>query len=424
MTPVWTNHYTYPWKKALWANSVVFFLFAVVPILRHFYQQGSGSYGSYPVTVAQYLLLGTFVFLLPCLYQNRALLVARRICTCLIAFVFLYLLICYVGIEMHPLLYAEKYDEWKKGIIVFPFAVSYFVFGVFYGAYKDNNLVTAAFLLQLVFVLTVIGLPQVLSSASISDTDEKVDYQYWGDAFAFLAIMFVTTRRAPFPLLVSAFLAVVALFLIPSRSSLICGGFALVVFMFMRFRSAVLMTGSFIAGFVLFFFIGMGTKANVADFIQGHPFSRQTNFLVEGDDNSLNLRLDFSATGMDTISKNPFLGRFGYQIEKYSDPGTYMHNVMDIWAQAGMLPFLIFSLFIFMSLRYVYSKKDWISYNPRLTGISMLVFSISSFVLARNQGAIHIIFGIGAGVGAAVLKRYVTDANSASLVMFKRPVAI
>jgi hypothetical protein len=422
MTPVWTNHYRYPSKRALLANSVAFFLFAVIPILRHFYKQGSGSYGSYPVTVAQYLLLGSAVFLLPYLYQNRAFLAPRRICTCLSAYVLLYLLISYAGIEMHPLLYAEKYSEWKMDFIVFPFAVCYFIFGVFYGAYKDNNFVSGAFFLQLIFVLIVIGMPQVLSSTSISDSDDKVDYQYWGDAFAFLAIMYVTTRRAPTATLVSAFLTVVALFLIPSRSSLICGTFALAVFMFMRFPSAVLMTGSFIAGFFVFFFIGMRTNVDVAEFIQGHAFSRQTYFLAEGGDNSLNLRLEYSATAWKTISENPFLGQYGYYLEKYSEPGTYMHNVVDIWAEAGMVPFLIFSLFIFMSARYVYSKKDWISYNPRLTGISMLVFSIVSLLLARNQGAIHIIFGIGAGVGAAVLKKYVSAVNTAPLVMFKQPV--
>lgn len=52
----------------------------------------------------------------------------------------------------------------------------------------------------------------------------------------------------------------------------------------------------------------------------------------------------------------------------------------------------------------------------------MLVFSIVSLLLARNQGAIHIIFGIGAGVGAAVLKKYVSAVNTAPLVMFKQPV--
>jgi hypothetical protein len=100
-----------------------------------------------------------------------------------------------------------------------------------------------------------------------------------------------------------------------------------------------------------------------------------------------------------------------------------MHNIMDIWAQAGIVPFLIFSLFILMASRYVYSKKDLISYNPRLTGICMLVFSIASLALARNQGSIHILFGIGAGVGAAVLKKYVTDANIAPFVMLNRPAS-
>lgn len=421
MTPAWTNHYTYPWRRALLANGVTFFLFAVIPILRYFYNRGSGSYGSYPVTVAQYLLLATFIFLLPYLYRSRALLAARHICTCLIAFVFLYLLICYAGIEIHPLLYATKYGEWKKDIIILPFAVSYFVFGVFYGAYKENNFVTAAFFLQLVFVLVFVGMPYVLSSTSISDYNDKIDYQYWGDGFALLALMFVTTRCSRGAVLVSAFLAVVVLFFIPSRSSLICATLALAVYLYMRFPSAALMTSSFIAGFALFFFIGMGKRFDLAALVEGKAFSRQTYFLTQGEDNSFNLRLDYWTAGMKTIFENPFLGQYGYHIEKYAEQGTYMHNIMDIWAQAGIVPFVIFSLFILMASKYVYSKKNLVSYNPRLTGISMLIFSIASLALARNQGSIHILFGIGAGVGAAVLKKYAVDAPRPQTVMFRRP---
>jgi hypothetical protein len=409
MTTAWTNHYTYPWKRALWANGVTFFLFSVIPVLRFFYNQGSGSYGSYPVTVAQYLLLGTFIFLLPYLYGNKALLAARHICTCLSVFVFLYLVIGYAGIEIHPLRYTIKYLEWKKDIIVLPFSIAYFVFGVFYGAYKDNNFVTAGFFLQLVFVLVFVGMPFVLSSTSLSDVNDKIDYQYWGDGFAILALMFVTTRCSRGALLVSTFLAIVILFFIPSRSSLMCAALALAVFLYMRFPSASLMAGSFIAGFGLFFFIGMGSRINLAALVQGQAFSRQTYFLVEGEDNSLNLRLEYWNTGMNTIFQNPFLGQYGYHIEKYAEQGTYMHNIMDIWAQVGIFPFLIFALFILMASKYVYSKKNLVSYNPRLTGISMLVFSIASLILARNQGSIHILFAIGAGVGAAVLKKYGVD---------------
>jgi hypothetical protein len=69
--------------------------------------------------------------------------------------------------------------------------------------------------------------------------------------------------------------------------------------------------------------------------------TRIEGLLVPSEDSSYLERRASLRAGLDVIWSQPLLGTYQFQIDRLGGPGLYVHNILNTWAQAGILPFAV-----------------------------------------------------------------------------------
>lgn len=58
---------------------------------------------------------------------------------------------------------------------------------------------------------------------------------------------------------------------------------------------------------------------------------------------SWNYRAEYMAKGVEAIKRSPILGDYGGQVRDFKNPGAYIHNMLDVWRQYGIIAFIIYA---------------------------------------------------------------------------------
>ena len=211
-------------------------------------------------------------------------------------------------------------------------------------------------------------------------------YQYIGDAFAIGTLLLVARRRFDAVSLLLAAAAVSVMFAIPSRSSALFGSAALLVWVFAaappRWRAALAAMA-----------LAAAASTHGGDL---EPLFEGTRFepLFTDRDTSAEARHEFLVHGLETIARYPFTGRWASEIDRFGMPGTYVHNALDVWAQGGIVPMLL------LAALWLRALALWIHLlrhdrDAALRSLPLLVFTLLSWLFARNVGNAILFFGLG-----------------------------
>ena len=220
------------------------------------------------------------------------------------------------------------------------------------------------------------------------ETGIILNYQLMGDAFAICSVILITRIRRPMLQWAFAAVCIVIMFMIPSRSAAFFGVCSLLLALMLFGSPLARLT---LAGIVTIGVLGQQTGA-FAELFAGTRF--ESAFTPDSADNSWDSRQEVMNFGISTLKDNPFFGEWAFQLTDLKFSGHYIHNALDIWAQAGIMPFLIF-LGIWGTLLMSFLRV-WPAF-PALarTAAPVLAFSALSWILSRNVTNVALFFCLG-----------------------------
>ena len=107
-------------------------------------------------------------------------------------------------------------------------------------------------------------------------------------------------------------------------------------------------------------------------------------------DGSIQGRIEILDVGLNVIKENFIMGSMGWQVKKYHDVGNYIHNYLSVWAQFGIIPFLLFCVII------VKSYRDNMKYGSLYSMESLYLLTLTlMIVVSRSYGYPQIWLGFG-----------------------------
>ena len=276
------------------------------------------------------------------------------------------------------------------GILVF--GALYFAFGGVIAATPPRAGIVSAFLILACY--TVIQRESFqISGLQARGFTEGIDtpYQQLGDSFAICSIAVLAFVRRSWLAAIIAMVSIALLFVLPSRSAAVFGSIALLatIALYATLRMRVFLT-VVIAIAVIVLQGPIIREVNVA--FEG---SRHQAIIISPSEDESNLeRATILSVGMRVIRDNPIFGYFGFEYAKFGEGGYYIHNVLDIWAQAGVFPFAAFALLWFYLCRQV-----WLLYARDKTlaipAIGLLMFVALSWIFARHAANAHLYLCLG-----------------------------
>lgn len=275
------------------------------------------------------------------------------------------------------------------------FCFIYFAFGGVVSARKSTFGIALAAIVLLVYVVLR------RDSFSVEAIDERlqqaqnVDYQQLGDSIAICVLILIPMVKQRWLALALCVPAIGILFLIPSRSAALFGSISLLLTTILRFPFRIRMAlltivavGSLLLMDSLFAEFGV--------LVQG---SRHESILTPGEDQSNRERTQIFNEGMKVIKQRPLIGQFGFEYAVFGEGGRYMHNALDIWAQAGALPFIAF-----LVLWAFFCRQAWFLYQrdtaAAMPAIGLLLFAALSWIFARQAASTIQYFCLGYVAGA------------------------
>lgn len=78
-------------------------------------------------------------------------------------------------------------------------------------------------------------------------------------------------------------------------------------------------------------------------FVLRDPIARQSELADLSHSRSFQLRMSFLKSGWRGIMSNPIFGDYAGQIREFNDPGSYIHNILSVWRQYGLLAFILYA---------------------------------------------------------------------------------
>jgi len=143
-------------------------------------------------------------------------------------------------------------------------------------------------------------------------------------------------------------------------------------------------------------FMGLVIAANFAEVFEGNRILYWINaWLDYGSLNTDSERTALNQLGVDVIASNPLFGSYGY----YSE-GGYAHNVLSVWAELGLLPFVWYcgtvGLAGWMLLRSRKRLTDcglWAAVSGLYVGTFLLLLTAKSF----GYQMVPVVLGFAAG---------------------------
>lgn len=222
----------------------------------------------------------------------------------------------------------------------------------------------------------------------------QISYQTWGDLFAIVGLISISQSKS-----INKFLLIILysylLMAIPSRSSLVGFLVAIILLVFFgsnRYKGLKIM-------YILMFLISLiaiSYYKNVIVLILEKILTgtrHETLFSVESSNSNIERLHTFDA-GLHAFLNNPIFGEFAFQINALGSAGLYVHNWLDIFVQFGLFGGGLFILTLYY-FKKTYKFRKLLNIQLKLVVFSLLVFSLVSFILARNYQVGYLYIGIG-----------------------------
>ena len=236
-------------------------------------------------------------------------------------------------------------------------------------------------------------------SDSSSETGVKLSYQLMGDAFAICSTILAPRIRNAFWQWIFILVAIGVAFVIPSRSAAM---FAAVALLSIPFMSSSMTMRVMVLIVAACFFAGYKT-GTLATWFEGSRF--ESVFTPDEQDSSWQIRQEITDKGLMLITNRPFTGEWAFQLSDLKFAGFYMHNALDIWAQTGLIPFLLFmSIWATLLGALVTGLERW----PRIARetVPALMFAAMSWALSRNVSFVALFFCLGFASAALAQARF------------------
>ncbi len=235
-----------------------------------------------------------------------------------------------------------------------------------------------------------------------------VAYQQLGDSLVICTLMIMARFRHPVAVYVLAALTIPILFVIPSRSAAVIGSFSLIVACLMVSNLRARM---YIVAIALIFAVTarVAIMTNISETLEG---TRHSTLLTPDEDHSNEERKKIIGAGLNSIRENPVFGYFGFELDAFQGTGFYIHNVLDIWAQAGFLAFLMFLMY------WTFVFRQWFLVSKINRSVSaatfpLLVFAALSWLVSRQPAFAPLYFCLGYACGS--FARATREPTSAAL---------
>ena len=236
-------------------------------------------------------------------------------------------------------------------------------------------------------------------SDSSSETGVKLNYQLMGDAFAICSTILAPRIRNAFWQWMFILLAIGVAFVIPSRSAAM---FCVVSLLAIPFLSSNMTMRVMVLIVAACFFVGYKT-GTFATVFEGSRF--ESVFTPDEQDSSWQIRQEIMNKGLMLITNRPFTGEWAFQLSDLKYSGYYMHNALDIWAQTGLIPFLLFvAIWCTLLGALVTGLERW----PRIAHetIPVLMFAALEWALSRNVSFVALFFCLGFASAALAQARF------------------
>lgn len=224
---------------------------------------------------------------------------------------------------------------------------------LFLGYYLKLNdfLKTFLFLFLLFSLLFLIGYVlktgEVMFYAKTLATDVNVDnvstYQGYGRTFFIISLLMLALIKKIHNFVLIYFVSLFILFVIGSRSELVAFALSGAILTPIKYSfNFKYIFYYFLFIFLFFIFIGF-VFDNFSD-------NRSVQLLDASDSSSWQSREALSDIALDQIKRNPILGYFGGHIIEGGSSGSYAHNILSVWANFGIVAFIMYILLCLIPL--------------------------------------------------------------------------
>ncbi len=223
---------------------------------------------------------------------------------------------------------------------------------------------------------------------SSTETGVKLNYQLMGDAFAICSAILAPRIRQSVWQWIFILVSIGIMFVIPSRSAAF---FGVVALMSIPFMSSSLSIRAMVIVMALVAYGGYQSGV-FATWFEGSRF--ESALTPHEQDSSWQIRQEIMDRGLMLITNRPFTGEWAFQLSDLKFSGYYMHNALDIWAQTGMIPFLLFlTMWATLLSALMTGLERW----PRIAKetVPVLIFAALSWALSRNVGFVALFFCLG-----------------------------
>lgn len=282
-------------------------------------------------------------------------------------------------------------DLFIQNTILLLYASVYFMFG----AVAGRKQLFVGFLLSYLFLAAyAIASREGFAAEELAKELEAdrvaINYQQMGDSLVICALMIIALLRQKVAVFGVAILTIALLVIIPSRSALVFGATTLVLCMLLvaspRARILIIIVGLITVITTRYLIL-----SNLSETFEG---TRHSQLLTLQEDQSNAERIKILDKGWHQLAEHPFFGNFGFQLEAFNDSGMYIHNALDIWVQADLLPFLLFiALWVFLFRQWYLTTAG--NRELRNQTLPMLVFPALSWLFSRHVAYVPLYFCVG-----------------------------
>jgi len=210
----------------------------------------------------------------------------------------------------------------------------------------------------------------------ISTKDGGYTYQSFAIYATFSALVWLSTIKNIYVFFAVSASALVVIFFIGARSELV-GFVAVLPFMVcLHYKRNPLKTITASAVIISVFTVC------AVYFYENLSSSRQLQLLNITASSSGVARLDMQDAALDAIRRAPIMGDFAGDVRDYGDTGSYAHNLISAWRQFGILGFLLYTALLIFPLKV---SRELLKNNAHREGVNLpiitYVFSIFSLTL-------------------------------------------
>lgn len=284
----------------------------------------------------------------------------------------------------------DKLDSWGNSgfILNLKILVYYWVF--FLIGWNLTNLYEYKSVIFFFWSLMLINLGLHFNTTNFSidlkgfPSDLHGIYLFLGDSFALWSLLTISVLRRPFSVVLIAVISTAALFAFQSRASWYA--FILIFPLIMLFfRKSSRYFAIILVVLICFLALSGFIKTSTLQTLNSRMFAIKSL----DSDNSVIARKYLAQKGLEKLSRHWFFGDYLGQTE-YSNLGGYIHNYLSLWRQFGLIPFIVFLLFLgdfftygWILLRKIISRKKNISSENYFFLLGGL-FSIIECIAARS----------------------------------------